>query len=76
MLRTCCRYLLQTGIAFSQSYMERVLAGHPGTARELVQLFEQRLAPPTAHGARAAAARAQQLEQRVRRAIGARGQRR
>ncbi|MGH8256885.1 MAG: NAD-glutamate dehydrogenase domain-containing protein, partial [Steroidobacteraceae bacterium] len=67
-LRTCCRYLLQTGIALSQSYMERVLATHPATARELVQLFEQRLTVPPA---RAAAARAQQLEQHVRRAIGA-----
>ena len=27
-LRACCRYLLQTGIPFSQSYMERVLATH------------------------------------------------
>ncbi len=29
-LRACCRYLLQTGIAFSQSYMERVLGGALG----------------------------------------------
>src|ERR1035438_8963102 len=28
-LRACCRYLLQTGIPFSQSYMERVLASPP-----------------------------------------------
>ena len=27
-LRACCRYLLQTGIPFSQSYMERVLGAH------------------------------------------------
>ena len=71
-LRTCCRYLLQTGIALSQSYMERVLADHPATARELVQLFEQRLTPGLAPAASsAAAARAGLLERRVRRAIGA-----
>jgi glutamate dehydrogenase len=67
-LRSCCRYLLQTGIPFSQAYMERVLADHASTARELAQLFEQRLSP-TAH--RGTAARARLLEQRVRRAIAA-----
>ncbi|HEX4025235.1 MAG TPA: NAD-glutamate dehydrogenase [Steroidobacteraceae bacterium] len=67
-LRACCRYLLQTGIALSQSYMERVLSSHPAAARDLVQLFEQRLTPAPA---RAAAARATLLERRVRRAIGA-----
>jgi glutamate dehydrogenase len=66
-LRTCCRYLLQTGITFSQSYMERVLAAHPTTARELVALFEQRL---TSTPTRAATTAARELEQRVRRAIG------
>ena len=67
-LRTCCRYLLQTGIPFSQAYMERVLAEHAHTARALVQLFEQRLCPSPQ---RDAAARARLLEQHVRRAIGA-----
>ncbi len=67
-LRACCRYLLQTGIAFSQSYMERVLAAHPLTARALVELFEQRLQPAAA---RAGAPRARRLEQRVLRAIDA-----
>ncbi len=67
-LRTCCRYLLQIGITFSQSYMERVLSAHAATARELVELFEQRLAlTPTGTTAQ----RARELEQRVRRAIGA-----
>jgi glutamate dehydrogenase len=67
-LRACCRYLLQTGIPFSQSYMERVLAEHATTARDLVRLFEQRLSPSSRRGA---ASRPMQLEQRVRRAIGA-----
>ena len=50
-LRACCRYLLQTGIPFSQAYMERVLGAHPITARELCELFEQRLAPQPSRGA-------------------------
>jgi glutamate dehydrogenase len=65
-LRACCRYLLQTGIPFSQSYMERVLGAHPFTARELCELFEQRLAVRQERGSRA---RAGVLEQRIRRAI-------
>jgi glutamate dehydrogenase len=44
-LRACCRYLLQTGIPFSQSYMERALAAHAALAADLYALFEQRLAP-------------------------------
>jgi glutamate dehydrogenase len=65
-LRACCRYLLQTGIPFSQSYMERVLGGHWATARALCELFEQRLTPRPEAGAQA---RVSALEQRVRRAI-------
>jgi glutamate dehydrogenase len=65
-LRACCRYLLQTGIPFSQSYMERVLGEHTATASELVQLFEQRHAP---RAARVQRLRAAKLEQRIRRAI-------
>ena len=44
-LRACCRYLLQTGSSFSQSYMERTLSAHPVIAAELYALFTQRLAP-------------------------------
>ena len=65
-LRACCRYLLQTGIPFSQSYMERVLASHARTARTLCLLFEHRLAPVAS---RATKLRAALLEKRVRRAI-------
>jgi glutamate dehydrogenase len=53
LLRSCCRYLLQTGIPFSQTYMERVLATHAHSARALCLLFEQRLAPVLTRGARA-----------------------
>jgi glutamate dehydrogenase len=67
-LRTCCRYLLQTGIPFSQSYMELVLGTHSAAARDLCELFQQRLSPKLARGARL---RAGLLEQRLRRTIAA-----
>jgi glutamate dehydrogenase len=43
-LRAYCRYLLQTGIPFSQAYMERVLVGQAPIARQLVRLFETQFA--------------------------------
>jgi len=67
-LRACCRYLLQTGIPFSQSYMERTLAAHPGFAAGLFTLFDARLSPGpharprAAREARLAAALRAQLE--------------
>jgi glutamate dehydrogenase len=45
LLRACCRYLLQTGLPFSQSYMEEVLEAHSGIAARLVALFHARLSP-------------------------------
>jgi glutamate dehydrogenase len=44
-LRAYCRYLLQTGVPFSQASMERALAANAGIARNLVRLFELRLNP-------------------------------
>jgi glutamate dehydrogenase len=44
-LRAYCRYLLQTGIAFSQAYMERALSNNPQIAKNLVRLFEQQFDP-------------------------------
>jgi glutamate dehydrogenase len=44
-LRAYCRYLLQTGVPFSQASMERTLAGNPAIARNLVRLFERRFDP-------------------------------
>jgi glutamate dehydrogenase len=44
-LRAVCRYLLQTGIAFSQKYMEEVLARNPDLASRLVWTFESRFDP-------------------------------
>ncbi|HEX6763349.1 MAG TPA: NAD-glutamate dehydrogenase [Gaiellaceae bacterium] len=44
-LRAIAKYLRQTGMTFSQSYMEGTLAGHPEIAARLVELFELRLDP-------------------------------
>ncbi|MGD8207029.1 MAG: NAD-glutamate dehydrogenase [Thiohalocapsa sp.] len=41
-LRAYARFLRQTGIAFSQSYMEQALAGNPEVARLLIKLFQAR----------------------------------
>ena len=47
MLRAYCKYLLQTGVPFSQSYMEATLTRYPLLARLLVELFEARFDPAT-----------------------------
>ena len=49
-LRAYCRYLLQTGVPFSQIYMERTLAANAGIAKCLVRLFQDisSRAPPAA----------------------------
>jgi len=44
-LRAVCRCLLQTGIPFSQRYMESVLARHPDLAARLAWMFEARFDP-------------------------------
>jgi glutamate dehydrogenase len=44
-LRAYCRYLLQTGVPFSQVYMERTLWANPVIARNVVKLFEARFDP-------------------------------
>src|SRR6516162_8939455 len=49
-LRACCRYLLQTGVPFSQAYMERTLAANAVIARNLVRLFQTRFDPALARG--------------------------
>jgi glutamate dehydrogenase len=49
-LRACCRYLLQTGVAFSQSYMERTLSAYPSIAADLHALFAERLDPQQRRG--------------------------
>ncbi len=44
-LRAVCRYLLQTGLPFSQRYMESVLARHTALAARLAWTFEARFDP-------------------------------
>lgn len=45
LLRAYCKYLLQTGIPFSQTYMEDALVSNAEIARQLVELFEMRFEP-------------------------------
>jgi glutamate dehydrogenase len=52
-VRALCRYLLQTGLPFSQRYMESVLARHPGIAARLVWTFEARFDPALKDSTRA-----------------------
>ncbi|QOC23814.1 NAD-glutamate dehydrogenase [Wenzhouxiangella sp. AB-CW3] len=47
-LRACCKYLLQTGMPFSQTYMEQTLSAWPLIARLLVEYFEARFDPARA----------------------------
>jgi glutamate dehydrogenase len=49
-LRAYAKYLRQTGITFSQSYIEQVLLGNATITRLLVRLFESRLDPALAGG--------------------------
>ena len=44
-LRAICRYVLQTGLPFSQRYMEAVLARNPSIAARLAWTFEARFDP-------------------------------
>ena len=52
-LRAYCKYLLQVGVPFSQSYVEETLARYPLLARLLVELFEARFDPSTGHESKA-----------------------
>jgi glutamate dehydrogenase len=44
-VRAYCKYLLQTGITYSQIYMEETLSRHPFMARLLVELFDAMFNP-------------------------------
>ena len=48
MLRACAKYLRQTGVPFSQAYMEQTLAAWPLIGRLLVEYFEARFDPDRA----------------------------
>ncbi|MEO7936535.1 MAG: NAD-glutamate dehydrogenase domain-containing protein, partial [Dokdonella sp.] len=49
-LRGYCKYLLQTGVPFSQSYMEQTLVNYPDMAGLLVELFEAKFDPQRREG--------------------------
>jgi glutamate dehydrogenase len=44
-LRTYCKYLLQTGVTFSQNYIEDAFNGYPAIAGLLVELFSAKFDP-------------------------------
>ncbi|GAB3384227.1 NAD-glutamate dehydrogenase [Lysobacter fragariae] len=46
-LRGYCKYLLQVGVPFSQSYVEATFARYPVLARLLVEVFEAKFDPST-----------------------------
>lgn len=48
-LRAYCKYLLQTVVPFSMTYMAETLARHPGCSRLLVELFEASFDPARGH---------------------------
>jgi glutamate dehydrogenase len=64
-VRAYCRYLLQTGIPFSQAYMERVLVAQAPITGALVRLFQTQFA--LANKARESAA--ERITQGIRRAL-------
>jgi glutamate dehydrogenase len=45
LMRAYCKYLLQTGIPFSQTYMEQTLVNNAAITRQLVELFAVRFQP-------------------------------
>ena len=51
-LRAYCRYLLQTGLPFSQGYIAQVLVNNPDIARSLADLFIARFDPALSGAAR------------------------
>ncbi len=57
-LRAICKYLRQTGIAFSQVYMEETLANNPVSAALIVELFKARFVLDKAGKGNAAKAKA------------------
>ncbi len=51
-VRALCRYLRQTGIPFSETYMVETLIRNSGVTRDLVALFETMFEPGLAHQTR------------------------
>lgn len=59
LLRGYCKYLLQTGVPFSQAYVEQTFQHYPLLARLLVELFEARFDPATGNESKAEIAEGQ-----------------
>ena len=66
-MRAYCRYLLQTGLPFSQGYIAQVLVNNPRIARALADLFVARFDPQLAASARMRAH--VNLDKRIREAL-------
>jgi glutamate dehydrogenase len=66
-MRAYCRYLLQTGLPFSQGYIAQVLVTNAGIARSLADLFVARFNPENSAAARQAAL--SRLDRRIRAAL-------
>ncbi len=66
-MRAYCRYLLQTGLPFSQGYIAQVLVNNAAIAKLLADLFVARFNPAMSHSARHSALA--RLDQRVRAAL-------
>ena len=66
-MRAYCRYLLQTGLPFSQGYIAQVLVNNAAIAKMLADLFVARFNPEMSHGARHSALA--RLDQRIRAAL-------
>lgn len=49
-LRAYAKYLRQTGLTYSQSYVEEILAKHPLLSRKIVELFHTRFDPAQSEG--------------------------
>ncbi len=66
-MRAYCRYLLQTGLPFSQGYIAQVLVNNAGIARALADLFIARFNPELSASARQSALA--RLDKRIRAAL-------
>ncbi|WP_084499971.1 NAD-glutamate dehydrogenase domain-containing protein [Luteimonas mephitis] len=70
MLRGYCKYLLQVGVPFSQSYVEETFARYPLLARLLVELFEARFDPAREKPGKADAAVAEKFASQLKQLCG------
>ena len=71
LLRGYCKFLLQTGVPFSQAYVEETLSRYPLLARLLVELFEARFDPCTGKESKAEIRQGQENITRQLRALAA-----